>query len=121
MLQSLSSASSAHSRQDEVLPHCEPQPSNVLPIASPPEARQDENVDTARSSQGLLMLKRWIPTMMKKSGKGPSLHEPVEDESRPKSPARVEDSNLAGPSTMTATRRVQVSVFSSTDSRTRCV
>ena len=121
MLQSLSSVSSAHSRQDEVLPHGEPQSSNDPPVASPPEARQDENIDTPTLSQGVLMLRRWIPTRMKKSNKGPALHEPdrvprhshepAEHQSRPQLPARVEDSNTAGPSTMAATRRVPVSVF----------
>ena len=66
MLQSVSSASSAHSRQDEVLPHGGPQSSNALSIASPPEARQDKDVDTPRSSRGIQMLKRWILTRMKK-------------------------------------------------------
>ena len=109
MLQSVSSASSAHSRQDEVLPHGEPQSSNVLPICSPPDARQDENIDPHGSSRGILMLKRWIPTRMNKSNKRPALHEPdrvprqsdqpAEHPSRSQSPARVEDSDT-GPSTM---------------------
>ena len=109
MLQSLSSVSSVHSRQDEVPPHGEPQSSNVLYIASPTEAGHDENDDTPGSSRGILMFKRWIPTRMRKSNKDPALHEPdrvlrqsnqpAEHQSRPQSPARVEDSNV-GPSTM---------------------
>ena len=109
MLQSLSSISSTHSRQGEVLLRGEPQSSNVLPIASPPEALQDESVDTPRPSRGILMLKWWIPTRMKKRNKGPALHGPdrvprqshqsAEHQPRTQSPARVDD-RQEGPSTM---------------------
>ena len=121
MPQSLSSASSVHSRADEGLPHGEPQSSNALPAPPPPEARRDENLDTPRLSRGIVMLKRWIPTRRKKNNKGSTLqepdrvpthsHQPAKDQSRPQSPARVEDSDV-GPSTMAATRRVPVSSLS---------
>ena len=120
MQQSMSSASSVHSRLDEVLPHDEPQSSNAVSIASPLEARQDENLDTPRSSRAILMLKRWIPKRKWKSNKDSTLPEPdrvprqsrqpADHQSRSRSPARVEDSNV-GPSTMAANKRVPVSAL----------
>lgn len=119
ILQSLSSASSAHSHQDETLPHGEPQPLNVLPIASPPEAPQDDSVDTPRSLGGIQTLKRWIPTRVKKNNKGPTLDGPdgvpiqsdqaAAHQPRLQSPARVDD-RQEGPSWMAAARPTPVSV-----------
>ena len=120
MLESLSLASSAHSRQDEVLPHGEPQSPNGPPIAPPPEARRDETVDTPRLSQGILMLKRWIPTRIKKSRKDPALHgldqvprkcnQPPDPPSPSQSPARADATNQ-GPSWMAAGKRKRVNTL----------
>ena len=120
MLQSLSSASSSHSRHDEVLPHGEAQTSNALPIDSSPEARQDQNLDPPRLSQGIMMLNKWIPTRMKKTKKDPALidpdrvprkvHQAADHHSRSRSRTWVEDSSV-GPSRMAATKRVPVSVL----------
>ena len=117
MLQSLSPASSVHSRQDEALPYGEPQSSNALRITSPPEAPRDEIVNTTRSSRGILMLKRWMPTRMKKGNTGPALHElaqvPKESGQLPdlpspsRLPARADVTNQ-GPSWMAAGKRKRV-------------
>ena len=122
MLQSLSAASSIHSREDEILPQGEPQSSNVVPIASSPEAPRDENVDTPRSSsRPILMLKRWIPTRMKKGDTDPALHgldqvsgklhRPPGPESLSQSLARA-PAITKGPSWMAAGKRKRVSALS---------
>ena len=121
MLESLSVASSFHSREDEALPHDEPQPSNAVAIAPPPEAPRDENIDTPRSSRGILVLKRWMPTKMKKGNTDPALHELAQAPRRPgeppdlrspsQSPARV-DAMTQGPSWMAAGKRKRVSALS---------
>ena len=113
-LQSMSSASSAHSRHDEGLPHDEPQSSNSIPIASPPEARRDENLDTPGPSRAILTLKRWIPTRIRKSNPESALHElnrvPRESDHPPDSqpPSQLPATNQ-GPSWMAAGKRKRVS------------
>ena len=120
MLTTLQSLSSAHSRQDEAPPRDEPQSSNALHIASPPEAPRHEIVITPRSSRGILMLKRWMSTRMKKSDADPALHElaqvPRQSDRLPdlpspsQSPARTDATNQ-GPSWMAAGKRKRVSAL----------
>ena len=139
LLQSLSSAPSTHPQVEEAPPpgtssesthpqeEAGPPPgtSNALPQSSghilttaPRDAPTEQNLDTAKSSRGISMLKRLLPTRIGKSNKGRALHEPnrvltksrhaTDHQSRPQSPTRVEDSN-AGPSTMAAARPKRVS------------
>ena len=120
MLQSMSSASSAHSRRDEVLPHGEPLSSNAVPIASLPEPRRDENVDPPRASRAILTLKRLIPTGIWKTNKDPASHEldrlpgkshpPPDPQSLSQSPERADATNQ-GPSWMAAGQRKRVSAL----------
>ena len=87
-------------------------------MTSPSEMRPEESRDVVASSQRIPMFKKWLQTRIKKSNKDPVLHKPDRDpgkpplatdhQSRPQSPARVEELNV-GPSTMAATRRVPVS------------
>ena len=110
----MSSVSSAHSRQHEALSHGAPQSSNVIPIASPPEARRDENPDTPRPSRVILTLKRWIPTRIRKRDKDPALHElnrvPRQSDHPPDSqPLSQLPATNQGPSWMAAGKRKRVS------------
>ena len=122
MLESLSIASSAHSRRDEVLPlgtaAAAPQPSDALQATSRQEMRREVPRDIVESSRSIPIFKGWLQPRIRKSNKDPALHEPnrftsklrqvIDHQSRSKPPARVEESNV-GPSTMAATRRVPVS------------
>ena len=148
LLQSLSSVPSTHPQDEEappprtssgstrlqeqaVLPpgmsNVLPQSSGPLPTTAPRDAPLDKNINAAKSSRGILMLKRLLPTRIRKSNKGLALHGPnrvrggsrqaTDHQPRP-SPARVEHSN-AGPSTIAAARpkRVRASLI---DDRMRC-
>ena len=89
-------------------------------MASPLDTRPEENANAVTSSPGILMLKRWLQMLMRKSNVGPALHEPdrvprrsrraANHQSRSHSPARMEGSNV-GPSRMAATKRVPVSAL----------
>ena len=122
MLESLSIASSARSRRDEVSPlgtaAAAPQPLDALQVTSRQEIHQEEPRDIVESSRSIPIFKRWLQPRIRKSNKDPALHEPnrftsklrqvIDHQSRSKPPARVEESNV-GPSRMAATRRVPVS------------
>ena len=114
----MSSASYAHSRHDEGLPHGEPQSSNAIPVFSPQETRRDENLDTPRSSWAILTLRRWMSRRIPKSNQEPVLHElnrvprepdhPPDSQSPSQLPARVDVTNQ-GPSWIAAGQRKRVS------------
>ena len=122
LLESLSSVSSVHSHEGEV-PPLDPspvilQPSNVLPVTSPPEMHPEENPVTPKSSHGILMLKEWLQTRTRKRNNGPTSHkpdhvpetsrQPLSRQDRSSSPPRASTTN-EGPSRIAATRRVPVS------------
>ena len=115
-------APTSHLREDEPPPlgtsNAIPHSSDPIPTASPRGTPPQENLKTAKSYQGISILKSLLPK--RKSNKNPALHGPdrvprksrraADRQSRSHSPARAEDSD-AGPSRMAATKRVPVSVL----------
>ena len=121
LLQPMSSASSADTREDEpeIPPvgssHVISQSSDDPPVTSPSEARQ---VDL-ESSKGSVV-RRWLQTRLRKSTKDPGSHKPdrlsgksredVGRQTPSQSPPRV-DTTHEGPSRMAAGRRKAASVL----------
>ena len=119
-----SPASSAHPREDEPPPlgasHAIRMSTDSPTIASTLQPRREENTNTVTSSRGILMLKSWLPTRIRKSNKRSELRKPdrvpkkltrpTDHQSRSHSPAKVEDSDMR-PSRMAATKRVPVSAL----------
>ena len=124
-LQELSQTSSIH------LPECEvvlPDSSQALPqlpdplaMTYPPEAPCGvEYHDTAESSGGIPMMKRWLQTVIRRGHENQGSHQPARlfrerirpanPRSRSNSPARGNTTNKK-PSRMAAARRRPVSVF----------
>lgn len=117
-LEPLSPASSVDP-PEEVPPLGASQHSPVAPpVTSFPEGRPEEKIDTPKLSQGIMVLKRWLPTRIKKGNKDPTLHQPdlvskdpyhaADHQSRSQSPVRVEATN-EGPSWMVPGQRRPVS------------
>ena len=122
LLQSLSSASSTHSREElpPGMSNAVPPPSDPLPMASPRNEPPEEIVHTAKSSQGISTLKRLLSTWIGKSNMDPASHKAdrvpgksrraIDHQSHSHSSAKVEDSDV-GLSRMAATKRVPVSAL----------
>ena len=83
-------------------------------MTSPPEARPEEILDTALSSQGLSIFKKWLqwnnnklPTSHKRDRASATAHD---QQPRPQSIARA-DATDEGPSTLAAGQRVRVNAL----------
>ena len=119
LLESLFPVSSADPHVDEVPRLGVSQQSSVSPpVTSPTAPRPEDNFDTPKSSQGIMILKRWLPTRIKKGNKDSTLDKPdlvpresrqaADHQSRSQSLVRVEATN-EGPSWMVPGQRRPVS------------